>query len=79
MVPGQGRFPQAHLLLALRVSVLSNGMKALNLHRWEICKDAFAKGRKEGIRVYQFLKEPLTQAFGEDFYRALECAASQLG
>ena len=73
------RMPISCWRYPIRVSVLSNGMKALNLHRWEICKDAFAKGRKEGIRVYQFLKEPLTQAFGEDFYRALECAASQLG
>ena len=76
---GDFRKPISCWLYPIRVSVLSNGMKALNLHRWEICKDAFAKGRKEGIRVYQFLKEPLTQAFGEDFYRALECAASQLG
>jgi len=28
----------------IRVSKLSNGMYALNLHEWHICKDAFNKG-----------------------------------
>lgn len=79
---GQGlcRFakPVSCRLYPVRVSTLSNGMKALNLHRWEICKCAFDKGRREGISVYEFLRKPLTDAFGEEFYKALECAAAQL-
>ena len=52
-------------------------MTALNLHRWNICSCAFAKGKKEGITVFRFLQKPLTDAFGEDFYSALEAAYAQ--
>ena len=58
-------------LYPIRVSKFSNGCTALNLHRWDICRGAFEKGRREGVRVYEFLKKPLTDAFGEDFYGAL--------
>lgn len=74
---GEGDFrkPISCWLYPIRVSRLSNGTIALNLHRWEICKDAFAKGRREGIKVYQFLKEPLIQYLGEDFYEGMTEAA----
>ena len=51
-------------------------MTGLNYHRWDICKCAFERGRREGIRVYQFLREPLIRRFGPEFYDAL-CAAAQ--
>ena len=54
---GDFRKPISCWLYPIRVSVLGSGLTALNLHRWEICKCAFEKGRKEGIRVYEFLKE----------------------
>lgn len=77
---GNGDFckPISCRLYPIRVSKLSNGMTALNLHRWNICRDAFTNGRRKKIRVYQFLKTPLTHFFGEDFYSALEAAAKQL-
>lgn len=62
-------------LYPIRVSKLSNGKTALNLHRWSICSDAYEKGKKEKIRVYQFLKEPLIRAYGREFYSALEAAS----
>lgn len=62
-------------LYPIRVSTFSNGTRALNLHRWDICSCAFAKGRREGVRVYEFLRDPLVAAFGEEFYAALESAA----
>lgn len=65
-------------LYPIRVSTLSNGFKALNLHRWDICSCAFAKGKKEGIPVYVFLRDPLIAAFGEEFYEALCEAARSL-
>ncbi len=70
---GEGDFrkPISCWLYPIRVSVLSNGMRALNLHRWEICKDALAKGRKEKVRVFEFLREPIERYFGEEFYQAL--------
>ena len=71
------RKPVSCWLYPIRVTVLSNGMKALNLHRWHICADAFEKGRREGVKVYQFLREPLEEVFGKDFYQAL-CEAEKL-
>lgn len=77
---GEGDFrkPVSCWLYPIRISTLSNGMRALNLHRWDICKDAFAKGKKTGIRVYEFLREPIERYFGEDFYEALDAARCQL-
>ena len=71
------RKPISCSLYPIRVVELGGGAKGLNLHRWDICKDAFERGKREGIRVYQFLEEPLTRAFGADFYEAL-CAAAKL-
>ena len=65
-------------LYPIRVSTLSNGMTALNLHRWNICRDAFTNGRRKKIRVYEFLKTPIIHFWGEDFYNALEEAAKEL-
>ena len=77
---GEGDFrkPISCWLYPIRISVLSNGMRALNLHRWEICRDAFARGRKEKIRVYEFLREPVERYSGEEFYNALSEAAEML-
>lgn len=71
------RKPISCSLYPIRISKLSNGTLALNVHRWDICKDAFIKGKREGIRVYQFLKGPLTERFGEEFYEQL-CAAAEI-
>jgi hypothetical protein len=57
---------------------LRGGRIGLNLHHWDICRCAFEKGRREGIRAYQFLKEPLTTAYGAEFYEALCAAAEQV-
>ena len=70
--------PVSCWLYPIRVSKLSNGMTALNLHEWHICLDAFAKGKKEGVPVYQFLREPLIFAFGKEFYEKLEYAHKEL-
>ena len=72
------RKPQSCWLYPIRVTKLSDGGLALNLHRWHLCKDAYEKGRREGIRVYEFLREPLTAIYGEDFYSALEAAAKHI-
>lgn len=72
------RKPQSCWLYPVRVTRLTGGGKALNLHRWGICKDAYEKGRREGIRVYQFLRDPLISVFGQDFYDALSYAAKKI-
>jgi len=51
---------------------------ALNYDEWSICKPAIAKGRKEDIRIYQFLKEPLVRRFGQAWYDELSLIASEL-
>lgn len=48
---------------------------AVNLHRWKICRPAEKLGRRLGIRAYQFLKEPLTERFGREWYDELCLAA----
>lgn len=44
---------------------------AVNYHRWKICRDAVANGHKKGIRLYQFLRGPLTERFGQEWYDEL--------
>lgn len=70
------RKPVSCKLYPIRITKLTGGGLALNVHHWDICKPAFEKGKKEGIRVYQFLKGPLVERFGKDFYEAL-CAAAE--
>ncbi|NDW10743.1 DUF3109 family protein [Dysgonomonas sp. 520] len=52
---------------------------AVNYHRWKICKAAVAFGNKEGVKVYQFLKEPLIRRFGEAWYDELDLVAKEYG
>lgn len=47
---------------------------AVNYHRWKICRPAERLGREKGIRVYQFLREPLIERFGQEWYDELKLA-----
>lgn len=49
---------------------------AVNYHSWKICKAAEVLGRAKGVRVYQFLKEPLIRRFGSEWYAEL-CEACE--
>lgn len=76
----EGKLPQlkpssCHLY-PVRLRKMGN-MTAVNLHRWKICKCAEIKGSKEGVRAYQFLKEPLIRKFGQDWYDELVITAEQ--
>lgn len=53
------------------------GMTAVNYHRWKICRCAEVLGRKNGVRVYEFLKEPLIRRFGTRWYEELEMTARE--
>lgn len=70
--------PISCALYPIRVKKFKGGGMALNLHRWDICRCAFERGRREGIRVYQFLKGPLVRRFGSEFYEALDAAAQHI-
>lgn len=52
------------------------GFKALNYDVWDICSAACTKGKKEEIRVFEFAKDALVRAFGEEFYLALKGAVA---
>jgi len=47
------------------------GFEALNYDRWGICNPACAHGANLGVRVYQFLKDPLIRKYGEEWYEEL--------
>jgi len=49
-----------------------DGFEALNYDKWEICNPACGFGADLGVRVYQFLKEPLIRKYGEEWYQDLE-------
>ncbi len=68
--------PISCALYPIRVKKFKGGGMALNLHRWDICKCAFERGKREEIRVYEFLRGPLIRRFGPEFYDAL-CAAAK--
>ena len=45
---------------------------ALNYEQIDICKPACACGERLNVKVYQFLKEPLIEAYGEEFFNELK-------
>ncbi len=51
---------------------------ALTYHRWDICEAARRRGLREGVRVYEFLREPLVRCFGQGWYAELELTAKQM-
>lgn len=64
-------------LYPVRLKQYGGGMTALNLHRWKICKAAEVLGRKQGVRAYEFLREPLIRRFGEEWYEELDRTAKE--
>jgi len=44
---------------------------AVNYHQWHICINAIEKGEKDGVKLYEFLKEPLIRKFGKEWYNDL--------
>lgn len=75
----QWRKPISCALYPIRVKTLRGGITALNYHRWDVCRDAVERGKREGIKVYQFLREPLIRRFGAEWYEQLCVAADEMG
>lgn len=65
-------------LYPVRLENLRNGTVGINIHRWKVCKAAFELGRKCGLPVYQFLKEPLIRRFGAEWYEKVCIAAEEI-
>ena len=66
----EGRKPASCALYPVRLTEYKD-FTAVNLHRWKICKCAEVLGRAKGLRAYQFLREPLVERFGRDWYDEL--------
>ena len=53
-------------------------MTALAYNRWEVCRDAVEKGRQLDMPLYRFLREPLINRFGEQWYQELCSVAEEI-
>ena len=52
--------------------------KAVNYHRWDVCKAAVLLGEKENVPVYKFLEKPLIRKFSQAWFDELEVAVKEL-
>jgi hypothetical protein len=71
------RKPLSCHLFPIRIKYYSD-FKAVNYEELAICSPARKIGEDEGIYVYEFLKEPLIRAIGEERYQELCIAAVEL-
>jgi hypothetical protein len=71
------RKPLSCHLFPIRMKKYSE-FTAVNYQEISICSSARSSGEREKLYVYQFLKEPLIRAIGEDMYAELCLAAEQL-
>lgn len=72
------RKPASCHLYPIRVAKFKNGTLGLNYHCWNVCNPALKLGKKLETPLYVSLKAPITEYFGEDFYRQLEEVAANL-
>ncbi len=71
------RKPLSCHLFPARIKYYSD-FRAVNYEELAICSPARKAGDNEGIYVYEFLKEPLIRALGEELYKELCIAAVEL-
>jgi len=64
-------------LFPVRIKNYSD-FRAVNYEELAICAPARKKGSEDGVYVYEFLKEPLIRALGEEMYNDLCIAAYEL-
>ena len=71
------RKPLSCHLFPVRIKYYSD-FRAVNYEELAICSPARKTGAEAGIYVYEFLKEPLIRALGEELYKDLCIAAEEL-
>jgi Protein of unknown function (DUF3109) len=71
------RKPLSCHLFPVRIKYYSD-FRAVNYEELSICSPARKKGSEDGVYVYEFLKEPLIRALGEEMYNDLCIAAYEL-
>lgn len=69
--------PVSCALYPVRLSTVG-GVTAVNVDRWDICQPARERGRRLGMPVWQFLKEPLVARFGQEWWDECRLAADEL-
>lgn len=72
------RKPISCYLYPARLKSMNGGLTAVNFQKWDVCRMAQVLGRRKGIRAYQFLKEPLVERFGSEWYDELLVVADEL-
>jgi hypothetical protein len=55
-----------------------SGFRAVNYQELSICHSAVERGKTENVYIYEFLKDPLIRALGEETYNELCIAAKEL-
>lgn len=77
----QGKFdwqkPISCALYPVRLTQIGD-MVGVNVHKWDVCEPARQLGKKLQLPVYKFLKEPLIQRFGQEWYDEVCLAAEEL-
>lgn len=71
------RKPISCFLYPVRVQKLKH-FDAVNYDKWDICKPAIALGKELNTPVFKFLKEPLSQKYGEEWFKQLKLVATEL-
>jgi hypothetical protein len=71
------RKPLSCHLFPVRIKYYSD-FRAVNYEELAICSPARISGEREGLYVYEFLKEPLIRALGDKLYNELCIAAKEL-
>lgn len=51
---------------------------AINYHRNDICNPALLLGSMSGLKLYQYLEEPLTRKYGRRWYKKMKIAVENL-
>ena len=70
------RKPLSCHLFPVRIKKYSDFI-AVNYEEWSVCIAARERGRIDGVYVYQFLKEPLIRALGDNVYKQICIAAEE--
>ena len=71
------RKPISCYLYPARLSKVGD-LTAVNFHKWDVCRTAQVAGRRKNIRAYEFLKEPLIERFGKEWYKELLTVAEEM-
>lgn len=72
----QFKKPLSCHLYPIRLTKVGN-MTGVEYHRWDICHCGRVLGKKLHLPLYQFLREPLIRAFGQEWYDELCFTATE--